>query len=108
MPPPYEYIAPRDGAFDPHAVVTACIEHGSYTLLLDSTALPQEFFDLSTGVTGALVQRLSLYGIRMAGVVPDPSVHSRAFQDFVREANTGRQFRFFRTRAEALAWLDEA
>jgi hypothetical protein len=93
------------GAFDSTAVVAACIESGERNLLLDGGALPPEFFDLSTGVAGALVQKLTLYEIRMAGVVPDPSIHSQSFQDFAREANHGRWFRFFPGREQAVAWL---
>ena len=52
-----------------------------------------------------MAQRLTLYEIRMAAVVPDPSVHSRAFQDFAREAERGRWFRFFPDRERAVAWL---
>jgi hypothetical protein len=93
------------GAFDPRAVVRSCIENGAACLLLDSDALPPAFFDLSSGVAGALLHGLSVYQMRMAGVVPDPSAYSLRFQEFVREANRGRQFRFFATRAEAIRWL---
>ena len=91
--------------FDPWTVATQCIESGSGALLLDVEALPREFFDLSTGVAGELLHRLSIYGVRLAAVVPDPAAHSPAFQDFAREANRGRQLRFFSHRAEAIAWL---
>lgn len=91
--------------FDPAAVVVACIESGARSLLFDQGTLPPEFFDLSTGMAGALVQRLTTYGIRMAAVVPNPSIHSRPFQDFAREASTGRQFRFFSDREQAVEWL---
>lgn len=91
-----------DGAFDP---VRACIESGQRNLLIDREAMPAEFFDLSTGVAGRIVQQLTMYGIRMAAVVPDPSIHSGAFQDFAREANAGGVFRFFPDRARAVAWL---
>lgn len=91
---------------DPAAVVRGCIESGAQTLLLDAASLTPEFFDLSTGVAGDLVHRLALYRIRMAAVVPDPSIHSAHFQDFVREANRGQRFRFFRTRDEAAQWLE--
>lgn len=90
------------GRFDP---ATACIEAGERRLLLDEGALPPEFFDLSTGVAGALVQRVTQYGIRMAAVVPDPSVHSGPFQDFAREASRGGMFRFFPDREKAVEWL---
>jgi PadR family transcriptional regulator AphA len=93
------------GAFDPMTVIAACIESEERNLLVDDGALPPEFFDLSTGAAGALVQKLTLYEIRMAGVVPDPSIHSQSFQDFAREANKGRWFRFFPSRAQAVEWL---
>lgn len=98
---------PRTAALDPAAAVTACIESGERALLADDGALPPAFFDLSTGAAGAMAQRLTQYGLRMAAVVPDPSVHSAPFQDFAREANARRSaFRFFPDRAAAVAWLE--
>lgn len=95
------------GELDPRAVVAQCIESGGRALLLDHGALPAAFFDLSTGVAGDLVQRLVLYDIRMAAVVPDLTAHSVSFQHFVLEANRGGQYRFFPTREEAARWLEE-
>ena len=91
---------------DPNQAVTACIESGADALLLDQEALTPEFFDLSSGVAGNLVQRLQNYGIRMAAVVPSTAAHSHAFQEFAMEANTGSRFRFFPTRADAMGWLE--
>ena len=90
---------------DPVAAVTGCIEHGAHALLLDAGALPPAFFELRSGVAGELVQKLVNYGIRMAAVVPDLGAQSARFQEFAREANAGRQFRFFATRGEAIDWL---
>lgn len=101
----YELPPGPAGAFDPVSVFTHCIESGACNLLLDEAALPPEFFDLSTGVTGALVQKLTQYEIRMAAVVPDPGIHSTPFQDFARETGKNRWFRFFPTREQAVAWL---
>lgn len=104
--PPF-YDAERTQPGDPGAAVIRCIEHGAGGILFDHGALPAAFFDLSTGVAGELAQKLANYGLRMAAVVPDASVHSARFQDFAREANQGRQIRFFATRGEAVAWLEE-
>ena len=93
------------GPFDPATIVTECIESGACAVLFDEGALPSEFFDLSTRVAGALVQRVTQYDLRMAAVVPDPAAHSAAFQDFAREANRGKHFRFFPDRERAAAWL---
>ena len=96
-----------DGAlpFDPVEIFTQCVEAGARSLLLDHAALSREFFDLSSGVAGEL-HKLSTYRIRLAVVVPDPSIHSQRFQEFLREANTGSQFRFFASRGEATRWLE--
>jgi hypothetical protein len=89
----------------PSDLIGACFEHGTHGLLLDHGALPDVFFDLSSGVGGDLVQKLTNYGIRMAAVVPDPTRHSGPFQDFAREADRSERFRFFRTREQAVEWL---
>jgi len=86
-------------------LVGACMEHGTDRLLLDHGALPDSFFDLSSGVAGELVQKLTNYGIRMAAVVPEPQLHSEPFRDFAREANRAGPFRFFPSRDLAEAWL---
>lgn len=89
----------------PQDLVGACFEHDTRCLLLDHGALPAEFFDLSSGVAGALTQQLANYGIRMAAVAPELTAHSDAFQRFAREANRSAQLRFFRTRDQAVEWL---
>ena len=103
----FEYHPQADGGFDPIAAVTLCIESGAGSLLLDRDSMPAAFFDLSTGVAGALVQRLTNYGIRVAAVVPDRASHSRAFQQFAAEADRGSLFRFFATREQAVRWLED-
>lgn len=90
---------------DAAAIVRECIESGSSAMLLDEGATPPQLFDLSTGFAGDLVHRLTLYSIPLAVVVSDLTAHSVHFQDFAREANRGRLFRFMRSRAEAIAWL---
>lgn len=104
----FEHKGNPTDTFNPAITVEGCIENGFSELLIDNDSIPQEFFDLSNGLTGALVHRLTVYGIRMAVVIPDSTVYSRSFQDFVREANKGKQFRFALTRKDAIAWLNDA
>jgi len=106
MAPARIYEAGGAQPVDPLVEVIRCVEHGAGALLFDRGALPAAFFDLSTGVAGELAQKLVNYGVRMAGVVPDLSAHSPHFRSFAREANAGRQLRFFPTREEAIAWLE--
>jgi hypothetical protein len=91
--------------FDPRAVVAGCIESQSRSVLMDAGVLPPTFFDLSSGVAGELLHRLSVYRIRMAVVAAELTSRSEHFQDFVRETNRGNQVRFFPTRDDAVEWL---
>lgn len=95
-----------DGDFAPMGVVATCFEQSTQALLMDRPSLPSEFFDLRTGVTGELVQKLTQYGIRLACVVPDLGDQPERFQEFAREANRGSRVRFFESRGAAVGWLD--
>ncbi len=101
---PYAEYRP-DGRFAPLDAVAACFERRTQALLLDRPALPPEFFDLRTGLTGELVQKLAQYGIRLACVVPDLSAQPERFQEFAREAGRGERIRFFASKSDAVAWL---
>jgi hypothetical protein len=100
------FEAETDRPWTPGDILSGCVESGAGAVLLDEGALPGEFFDLSSGLAGELLHKLSTYRLRLAGVVPDPSVHPTRFQEFLRESNLGTAFRFFRTRGEAVAWLE--
>jgi hypothetical protein len=101
---PYFEVKPSV-PFDPTAIIQGCAENDADCLLFDEHSLPPEFFDLSSGLAGELLHRLSIYYMRMAAVVPDLAVHSANFQAFAGEANKGEQFRFFSTREQAVRWL---
>ena len=101
----YEPSRGEEGSFDTTAIVTSCIESGARAVLFDAGVLPPAFFDLSSGMAGELLHRLSIYGIVMAAVLPDPARCSRTFREFLLETNRGKQFRFFPTREGAEAWL---
>jgi hypothetical protein len=94
--------------FDADEAVRTCIEYGATSMLIDRKALPPEFFDLSSGVAGALLHRLSVYRMRLACVVPDTTEFSSTFQAFMRESNRGSEYRFFPSRDEAVAWLENS
>lgn len=102
----FEYRPESPDAFDAYSVIVGSMENDADAVLFDSEALPPAFFDLSSGVAGDLLHRLSVYKVRMAGIVPDPTKYSERFQEFMREANKGNQYRFFPNRDEAVAWLE--
>lgn len=91
--------------FTPQDLVGACYERDVWNVLFDEGSLRPEFFDLSSGFAGDMVQKLVNYGIRVGAVVPDVTAFSEAFRDFARESNRSGPVRFFRDRADAIVWL---
>jgi PadR family transcriptional regulator AphA len=106
------YIEISDKAFileseqDAIDLAALCVETGSSWLLLNSTNISDEFYDLASGLAGAALQKFSNYRINFAAVVPQERIKGR-FGEMVLESNRGRQFRFFTGKAEAEKWLME-
>ena len=70
-------------------------------LVIPVERLAPEFFRLSTGVAGEVLQKFVTYGCRVA-IVGDIEAHlaaSSALRDFVRESNAGRHVWFVPDRA---------
>jgi len=91
----------------PRDVLVRSIESGADRILMEADALPPQFFDLSSGAAGDLVQGLANHGIRVSVVAPDLALRSQAFQAFAKEANRGRAIRFFESATAAEEWLGE-
>lgn len=87
--------------------ITTLIE-ADYTVhrfLLYPENLPANFFDLSSGEAGAVLQKLRNYHIRLAVVrTPNLKLSSR-FGEMLADEMRGPYFRLFDERAEAQAWL---
>ena len=98
---------PVGSAGDALGIVAACIENGTYRLLLESRHLPPAFFELRTGLAGEVLQKLQNYRIRVAGVFPSEEGYGDRFRELLREARSGSTFRAFADRELAEAWLCE-
>ena len=91
---------------DVDRLLEACFASDCGAALLYTENLPTEFFDLRTGFAGAMLQKLRLYGVRLAVVQgPENGTASRRFGELVAEEQTRPDFRLFSTRADARAWL---
>ncbi|MDT0489110.1 DUF4180 domain-containing protein [Streptomyces sp. NPDC012600] len=69
---------------------------GAEVVAVPAGRLDDRFFDLSTGLAGAILQKFSAYRLRLV-VVGDIAHHlsaSAALPDLVREANRGRDVWF--------------
>jgi hypothetical protein len=93
-------------AKDATLVVEGCWSAKTRDALLYPANLPDEFFDLSSGQAGAILQTLRNYRIRLAVVCAPGSVRfSSRFSEMVAEETRGNHFRVCESRDEARTWL---
>ena len=70
--------------------VDAGVQYAEW-VVLPTERLDDAFFDLRTGMAGAILQKFAMYRMRLA-VIGDISAHtegSTSFRDMVRETNRG-------------------
>lgn len=88
--------------------MTVKYETGSTSLVLDKRLVCEDFFILSTGVAGEILQKFINYHVR-AAIYGDYSRYtSKPLRDFIRESNRGRDFFFVATREEAIQKLTQS
>jgi PadR family transcriptional regulator, regulatory protein AphA len=92
------------GEKDAITLIGLCGEQSSERLLLYAGNLSESFFDLKSGLAGAILQKFTNYHMKVALVIPSDFVQGR-FKDFVLEANRGNQFRAFQEKDDAEIWL---
>ena len=93
------------GERDALELVSACGEGGTHRLLLHGGSLPDDFFNLRTGLAGAILLKFSTYYLKVALVLPPDPAHGGKFGEWMLETNRGREFRIYPTRELAEAWL---
>jgi len=96
------FIARESDALE---LVAVCGEHRTHRLLLHAEQLSDEFFDLRSGLAGAVLQKFVNYAVRVAAVIPPERANQGRFGEMVLEANRGRHFRVFAREDEAARWL---
>jgi hypothetical protein len=75
---------------------------GADLVVIPASRLGPEFFRLSTGLAGAMLQKFTNYQMRVAivGDIAGYLERSAPLSDFVRESNRGGQVRFLASDAE--------
>jgi len=65
-------------------------------VVLPSVRLSPDFFQLRTGLAGAIAQKFVNYRIKLAivGVIPEDALQSTALQAFIKECNRGQNIWF--------------
>lgn len=101
-------IAVRSAADMLDMAATVIWKDEADALAIHEEHITPEFFDLSTGIAGDILQKCSNYQFRLALIGRFDKYSSGSLQAFVRECNRGRLVVFVRTLQEAVdMWLPE-
>lgn len=88
--------------------MTVRYETGADRIVLDKRTICDDFFILSTGVAGEILQKFINYHIKAAVYGDFSHYTSKPLKDFMYESNNGRDFFFVATREEAVQKLKDA
>jgi hypothetical protein len=72
------------------------------TIILRRENVTNDFFNLSTGIAGEILQKFSNYNKRMAIIGNFDNIKSKSLNDFIYESNKTKQIIFVNTIEEAL------
>ncbi len=88
--------------------MTVKYETGAASIVLDKALVCEDFFILSTGIAGEILQKFINYHVR-AAIYGDYSHYtSKPLKDFIYESNHGKDFFFVATKEEAIQKLAQA
>lgn len=86
-------------------LMTAKYEAGTKNIVIDKGLIAEEFFILSTGLAGEILQKYINYGGRIAIYGDYSHYTSKPLRDFIYESNKGRDAFFAATEEKAIAML---
>lgn len=87
--------------------MTVKYETGAANIVLDKSAVTEDFFVLSTGVAGEILQKFINYHVKAAVYGDFSHYTSKPLKDFIYESNCGKDFFFTTTKEEAIQKLAE-
>lgn len=88
--------------------MTVKYETGALRIAMDKKKIAEEFFILSSGMAGEILQKYINYHVKLAVWGDFSRYTSKPLHDFIYESNEGRDFFFVPTREEAVRRLAEA
>lgn len=83
-------------------------EHGTNLLAVDKNIVAEEFFILSSGIAGEVLQKFINYQAKIAVFGDYTKYTSKPLKDFIYESNKGKDIFFVPTKEEAVQRLSEA
>lgn len=83
-------------------IATVQYETGTNRIVIDKSLIVEDFFILSTGLAGDILQKFINYHVK-AAIYGDYSRYtSKPLKDFIYESNNGKDFFFVNTKEEAV------
>ncbi|UPM55588.1 DUF4180 domain-containing protein [Gottfriedia acidiceleris] len=89
-------------------IMTISYDHKSNRIALNKEAISEKFFNLSTKLAGAVLQKFVNYNIKFAIIGDFSSYTSKALKDFIYECNKGNNVFFISSEQEAIDRLAKA
>lgn len=75
-------------------IATVRFETKCSRIIVDKSAISEDFFKLSTGVAGEILQKFANYQMKLAVVGDYSKYTSKPLKDFIYESNKGKDFFF--------------
>ena len=85
--------------------MTAKYDAGTKNIVIDKNLIVDDFFILSTGLAGEILQKYTNYGGRIAIYGDYSRYTSKPLKDFIYESNKGKSVFFVSTMEEAIEML---
>ena len=80
-------------------------EYDCRSVAINKSAIAEDFFKLSTGVAGEIVQKFVNYGFRLAIIGDFSGYTSKPLRDYMYECNKGQHLYFVADESEAVKKL---
>lgn len=87
--------------------MTVKYETGAEDIVLNKSAICEQFFILSSGIAGEILQKFMNYHVRIAIYGDYSKYTSKPLKDFIYESNNGNNFFFVSTKEAAIQKLTE-
>ena len=85
--------------------MTVKYETGAERIVIDKDVIGGDFFILSTGMAGEILQKFMNYHVKVAVYGDYSHYTSKPLKDFIYESNHGKDFFFVSTKEEAVQRL---
>jgi PadR family transcriptional regulator AphA len=85
-------------------IVGLCGSYQTNSVLLGDGILADHFFDLKSGIAGAILQKFINYRVKIAAIISRERIKGR-FGEMVYESQQGSDFRVFPDKESAEVWL---